>query len=341
MIQHDSVLEGFCKTWEETTGLRICIYDLGYFSLDSTYLTLPYTRRIHCSTYCELIKTRPDLLQRCIETESWRIEQASQQQSPFVHECYAGVSDLVVPIRVGTTLIGAVFLGQCRPTSRAAITRVLKEIVLKHPDFDTPALRSAITKLPSHPSQGLEGMIDVATLIAEYIRQNLNSIITETKLSAHLERDSRGNIIVSKIPNYFLNQLKTNDGLLKQALVLIRNNYWRDLPLPEVARNVGLSVSHFSRLFHKTFGLSYRRCIVEARLSAAGWLFQKTDLKIKEIANILGYSDVYSLSRAFRIHGGITLRSMRNRQPLPWHMGSLDILKANSEQLRDNDTDQD
>jgi AraC-like DNA-binding protein len=105
-----------------------------------------------------------------------------------------------------------------------------------------------------------------------------------------------------------------------RALQYITANYWKELTLPKVAASVGLSESHFSRQFRKTFGMTFRRCVVESRLSAAGWLTKKTDLKIKEVADLIGYADVSSLPRALRIHAGVTPRLFKDRQPMPWHM---------------------
>ncbi|MFA6960715.1 MAG: PocR ligand-binding domain-containing protein [Opitutaceae bacterium] len=325
MSSHHSLLERFCDRWEEVTGLRICIYDLGYFTLANDRLQLPYLRRVHCSSYCDLVKSNLEAFKRCVQTESWRIEKASHQAKPFVHRCHAGVTDLIVPIRAGTNVVGAVFLGQCQPGAKERL-KILKHTAEAYADLGLENLLSALADLPKADAARLKEMADIANFIADYVRQILSSVVTETTASIHLVRDDHGRILMEKVPNYFLDQLATSDGLMKQALQYLREGYWKEIKLPVIAKKVGLSNAHFSRVFRKTFGTPFRRCLLEARLSAAGWLSKKTDLKTKEIADLLGYADVNSLSRASILHLGVTSRSMKNRQPMPWHMADPKLM---------------
>lgn len=330
-----SLLEKFCNRLEEITGLRICIYDLGYFTLESERLHLPYLRRVHCSPYCELIKKDADANRKCIQTESWRIEKASLQASPFVHRCHAGVTDMVVPIRVGLRLVGAIFIGQCSPAGKVEGRRAVRQLAKKYPDLNGEAMERAIARLPALDEKRLRGMADLVNFVADYVKQALGSVLLETMEDVHIVHDSHGRIQMERVPNYFLDQFNPADGAMQRAIKLVRSSYWRDLTQSVVAAHVGLSESHFSRQFHRTFGMTFRRCMVEVRLSAAGWLVKKADLKIKEISDLVGYSDTSSLIRAMRIHSGVTPKSVRNRQPMPWHMNqpglmpSIDALKAN------------
>lgn len=320
-----SLLERYFDRLEAITGLRVCIYDLGYFTLEDARLDLPYARRVHCSAYCELVKSDPEAHRCCVETESWRIEQAAAQAKPFVHRCHAGVTDLVVPIRVGTRLVGAIFLGQSAPTGANA-EKVARRIAARYPSLNAKGLREAMAGLPRADEARLRELADMIRFAADYVRQALGSTITETTTEAQICHDARGRLRMERVPNYFLGQLSTGDGAMRRALTHVRENYWRELLLPDVAAKAGLSVSHFSRLFHRTFGMPFRRCLVEARLSAAGWLTKKTDLKIKEVAELVGYGDVSSLPRALRIHAGVTPRSLRSRQPMPWHMNQPKLM---------------
>ncbi len=326
-----SLLERFCSHWERVTGLRVCIYDFGYFSMESDRLSLPYERRTHCSEYCLLVKNNPDAQARCTKTETWRAEQAGRATRAFVHRCHAGVSDLVIPIRVGTRVVGAVFIGQVAPVSAAVKTRYARQTAVAW-GLPEARLREEMEKLPPLPARskrgvrGLAEFEDSARLIADYIRQTLGMAVTESLADAQVVRDGQGRIVMDKVPNYFLDRLSAGPGVMKEALMYLRSNYWSDITLPEVARHVRVSESHFSRMFRRATGMTFRRCLVETRLSAAAWLAKKTDLKVKEIADLLNYRDTSSLLRALRIHAGITPRGLRNRQPMPWYMNKISLM---------------
>ncbi|MDR1279362.1 MAG: PocR ligand-binding domain-containing protein [Opitutaceae bacterium] len=339
-----SLLERFCAHWEKVTGLRVCIYDFGYFSMESDRLALPYERRTHCSGYCALVKRNPDAAARCTKTETWRAEQSAKTTRAFVHRCHAGVSDLVIPVRMGTRVLGAVFIGQAGPASAEAGEACARRTAAMW-GLPEGRLRKEMAKLPALPTttttptrrrrrsgsgkraaRGLAGFEDSARLIADYIRQTLGMAVTESLADAQVARDAQGRIVMGKVPNYFLDRLSVGPGVVKEALAYLRNNYWRDIALPEVAAQVRVSESHFSRLFRRATGMTFRRCLVEARLSAGAWLTKKTDLKVKEIADLLNYRDTSSLLRALRIHAGVTPRGLRNRQPMPWYMNRINLM---------------
>lgn len=320
----NSVLERFCAHFESLTGLRICIYDFGYFSMENDRLGVPYERRTHCSDYCALVKTSPEAQACCIKTETWRAQQAEKSEKAFVHRCHAGVSDLIVPIKLGTRLVGAIFIGQVAGGG-AERTECARRIARTY-GLSGPELLARMRRLPLKSAEELKGFGDVSRFMADYIRQALGSAVTESLINANLVHDERGRIEMARVPNFFLDQISLGEGVIRNALGLVRASYWKEISQRAVAAEVGLSESHFSRLFKRTTGMTFRRCLVEARLSAAAWLTKKTDLKIKEIADLLAYRDASSLQRALRIHSGVTPTELRRRQPMPWHMNQPGLM---------------
>jgi|GEM_PF-190817 len=76
-----------------------------------------------------------------------------------------------------------------------------------------------------------------------------------------------------------------------------------DAPVPGVsamAASVGLSLAHFSRLFHEVIGQSPRDFVLDIRLRRARHLLMECDLTVQEIAERLGYRDPFFFSRQFR-----------------------------------------
>lgn len=320
-----SILEGFCEHWESVTGLRICIYDFAFFSIESDWLELPYVRRTHCSDYCNLIKSNPESFNRCVKTESYRAALSAKSEKPIIHRCYAGVLDLIVPIRVGSQTVGAIFIGQCAAKSVAQRNRAIDGILREY-GLDGKLLKDCMEGLASADGSELGKSKDVAYLLAEYIRRILSSAIHSSLIDASVILDAKGNVDMAHLPNYFLDQVAVTSQEIKHAMRLIREGYWTNLPQAKIARKVNLSESHFSRLFKKQTGITYRRCLVEARLSAAVWLMKKTNLKIKQIAELLNYGEASSLQRAIRIHTGVAPTHLRKRQPMPWHMSRPDLI---------------
>lgn len=85
------------------------------------------------------------------------------------------------------------------------------------------------------------------------------------------------------------------------------------LPLPELARSLGVAYSSFRREFVRRTGLSPQQYQGRVRLQRAQRLLGGTDQTIKQIADRLGFSSAFHLSAAFAAHFGLPPREWRRR----------------------------
>ncbi|MCW8132843.1 MAG: helix-turn-helix transcriptional regulator [Planctomycetota bacterium] len=67
-----------------------------------------------------------------------------------------------------------------------------------------------------------------------------------------------------------------------------------------MAQESGYSTDHFARLFKEVLGLGPQDYVVRARLDRARFLLRNSPLSVGEIAEALGYSDVYFFSKQFK-----------------------------------------
>ncbi len=77
---------------------------------------------------------------------------------------------------------------------------------------------------------------------------------------------------------------------------------WR---VAELAERMHYTPDHFGRLFRALVGQPPGDFVVEARVDAAMTLLRTSDYSVTRIADLLGYSDVYALSRQFRQKTGM------------------------------------
>lgn len=93
-------------------------------------------------------------------------------------------------------------------------------------------------------------------------------------------------------------------GQLAQAKALLADNLRKELSLPEVAEQCGLSVAHFSRAFKISTGQSPHAWLQARRLERALQLLGQ-DLSLAEIAVACGYADQSHFSRLFKRAMGV------------------------------------
>ena len=91
----------------------------------------------------------------------------------------------------------------------------------------------------------------------------------------------------------------------------IRDDPAREWPVAEQAARAGLSRAQYTRRFLAATGLSPARYVIEARLERAASLVRETEMTLTQIAESLGYRDLYFFSRQFKRHRGVTPSSLR------------------------------
>jgi AraC family transcriptional regulator len=86
---------------------------------------------------------------------------------------------------------------------------------------------------------------------------------------------------------------------VRRVAEMIRENLDGNIHLCDLARECGLSVSHFTRTFRKSFGMSPCRWLLERRIDHSKVLLVTSDLPIADIAIRSGFSDQTAFTRAF------------------------------------------
>lgn len=86
----------------------------------------------------------------------------------------------------------------------------------------------------------------------------------------------------------------------------IDKNYMENLTLSEIAEQFHISYSHLSKTFHETYGVSFQKYLISKRMSYAEKLLQSQNLGLQEIADAVGYHNVFNFSRAFKKYFGVS-----------------------------------
>jgi AraC-like DNA-binding protein len=312
-----STLQLFLDEITSLTGMRVCLYDLSYFTDETQPLRVPDRLRIHASPFCMHVKSQPLAWKKCIEHELLRAEAAMRDNQPFIHTCHAGITDMVLPLRVGQKLIGALYLGQVVTQSPKQHKRTLRALAARH-GFDADTLQQISDAMPHCTTNQLHAKGVVLRFLQEYIEQ-------AQKLSQDEGSDPKNGapsylhhtIPIESVPTPLLDKLRPGTAPIQAAVKIIKGAYWTKLDLQSVARRVGQSESHFSRTFKQETGLNFRRVLLETRIDAACYLLKKTELSSTQIAAMLSYHDVASFLRAFKTHRQCTPHEfVHNQTPL-------------------------
>jgi AraC-like DNA-binding protein len=82
-------------------------------------------------------------------------------------------------------------------------------------------------------------------------------------------------------------------------------------PLHEIAGACGLSISHFSRAFHKSTGLAPHAWLLQCRVDSAKAMLRGGDASLSTIAQACGFADQSHFARVFTNRVGLSPRAWR------------------------------
>jgi len=76
--------------------------------------------------------------------------------------------------------------------------------------------------------------------------------------------------------------------------------------LSDIARECGLSVSHFARSFKTSFGISTHQWLIQHRIDHAKELMSDTTMSLIDIAIQSGFNDQQAFTRTFHQLAGVS-----------------------------------
>lgn len=217
------------------------------------------------------------------------------------HRPHLLFSDIRMPTMDGLSMIAAL---------RSEFPLMEITILSGHPDFEyaQQAIRLGVTNYVLKPSK----MSELEDALARMV-QNLHSreaiqppspvqstdAPTGTPAGAHADTakdngDSAGNFIINNAIRY------------------MEGHYSEKLTLPDVAEQVFVSQWHLSKLISKTTGQSFNDLLNGIRIHAAISLMHDSSLKIWEISEMVGFSDVTHFSRIFKKMQNMSANEYRN-----------------------------
>jgi AraC-like DNA-binding protein len=102
------------------------------------------------------------------------------------------------------------------------------------------------------------------------------------------------------------NAIHSENEIIRKAQQYISTHIREKLSVPLVARQVDVSPSYLTALFHKNLQISPGEYIRRIKLQESKQMIRENDLNFTEIAAALQYSTVHHFSRQFKEKFGIT-----------------------------------
>jgi len=109
-----------------------------------------------------------------------------------------------------------------------------------------------------------------------------------------------------------LNNNLSDESLLHPAIEYVERNYEQKIVELEVAERCNMSLFRFSRLFKRTFALTFQEYLLQLRMNKALQLLQNPHTPISAIAYTVGFNDPSYFTRIFKRFTGTSPTTYRN-----------------------------
>lgn len=272
------------NAFRSATGLplRLVDNDTGNWCLDQ--------QSVNRSPFCEKLNLCKSACNACISVNR-RLMDEAKINGPTTCHCFAGMSASAVPILAGNRLIGFLKTGQvfhAVPNEETfdAVARTLARQGLT--ESQAEELRTAYLQTRSVEPERYQSMITLLATFAEQLGKQAEKL-------AIIDANNEPSSVV-------------------RAKKFIEKNLSEPLPLGLVAKQAGVSESHFCRLFKEATHLTLTDYINRRRIEWAKRELLKSEVRISEIAFQIGYQSLSQFNRSFARFTGNSPTNFRREE---------------------------
>ncbi|MBI5771579.1 MAG: helix-turn-helix domain-containing protein [Verrucomicrobia bacterium] len=266
-MQQSEIYRDYQDAFEATTGLPLTLRAAGSFQP-------PQAGSKRLNAFCALMAGRSKSCAACLQLQQ-RAEREAAAGARTI-ECFAGLSDSVVPIRVGEDVIAYLQTGQVllRPSSPARFQKTLQQLRAWGVEFDTAKLEAAYFQTRVLRKAHYESAVRLLAIFAQQISGLANQLMVQ---GAQAEAP-----------------------VVTRARTYIAENLVEDLTLTQVAAAVNMSAFYFCKVFKKETGLTFTDYVARVRLEAVKQMLLNPHTRISEAAYAAGFQSLSQFNRTFR-----------------------------------------
>jgi AraC-like DNA-binding protein/ligand-binding sensor protein len=288
-LEKSEIYRDYREAFESTTGLPLGLRAAGSFQSP-----LQGSRR--ANSFCVLMAASNKTCAACLQLQQ-QVEQSASEQ-PATLECFAGLSESSVPIRVGENVIGYLQTGQVllRAPSAARFKKILEQLAEWKVPVDRDALEKAYLGTRVLARKQYESALRLIAIFGQQLSALSNQIVVRQTLA--------------------------EAPAITKAKAFIAAHRSDALSLSGVARAVNLSEYYFCKVFRKETGLTFVDYLARIRVEALKQLLLDPHKRVSEAAYEVGFQSLSQFNRVFRRVAGEAPSTYREKLHRGLHASS-------------------
>ena len=266
-LEKSEIYRAYAEAFQATTGLPLALRPVGA-------LNSPLKEAKNANPFCALMADANKTCAACLRLQQEVEESASAE--PRTLECYAGLTESAVPIRVGENIVAYLQTGQVmlRQPTAAGFRRTLRQLAEWGVDVSRAGLEKAYFATQIVPRQRYSSIVRLLAIFAEHLSSLTNQLM--------------------------VSQAAAELPAVAKARSFIAEHQTDEISLGDVARAVNMSAFYFCKTFRKVTGVTFVDYLARLRVERVKNLLLDPHKRISEAAFEAGFQSLSQFNRVFR-----------------------------------------
>jgi len=205
------------------------------------------------------------------------------------------------------TIVNAIRLSDSSTVLASVADDIIAVVDCAEDERENPL--SYAVKVAEAVHESYRGAVDIKQDRIVYLSEKVSAadIFTIESLISSMEDKLKGRIISAGSGTF---SYRDSFNALREEIFRHPEKEWN---IENITRSIGLSKSHFHRIYKEFFGTSCKEDIISSRMEKVRWLLDNTSLSVAQISEQCGYSNTSHFIRQFSSRTGMTPSAYRRR----------------------------
>jgi AraC-like DNA-binding protein/ligand-binding sensor protein len=266
-LRTSPIFRDYQDAFQTATGLPLVLRAAGSFQP-------PLQGSKQLNPFCALMAATNKTCAACLQLQQ-RIE-TEAATGPKTLECFAGLNESAVPVRLGDRVVAYLQTGQImlKAPTPARFRRAVRQLAAWNTSLDEPRLRDAYFRTRVLSRSHYDAMLRLLASFASHLSLLCNELM--------------------------ITQAAAEPPMIAKARAFITEHLGEDLSLVGVAQAVHVSPTYFCKLFKAATGLNFTDYVARTRIEAVKRLLLNPHTRISEAAYAAGFQSLSQFNRVFR-----------------------------------------
>lgn len=288
-LRQAEIYREYAQAFQTTTGLPLGLRPVG--SLQSSFQG---SKQVN--PFCTLMAKTSKSCSACLQLQQ-KVEEDARLEARTI-ECFAGLSESAIPIRVGDEVVAYLQTGQVllQAPTKTQFARAARQLTAWGvPPADLKAFETAYfqTRVIARPHYG--SMVRLLGIFAEHLSVLSNQLMIQ--------------------------EINAEPPAVTQARTYITAHHAEEIALADVAQAVHMSVFYFCKIFKLATGMTFTDYLSHVRVEKVKTLLLNPHLRVSEAAYAVGFQSLSQFNRSFHRLAGESPSDYRDRLHQPGRSG--------------------